>query len=269
MLILARAGGNHILGRIAHLDLGRFKVGGLKLGVAVVQPPRLEPGEERDQGRNGIGGAMGIGDMALLAFDLYPDIDAAPASDLDHVAQFRRRGWLADETVIDTLAFFFQKLDHGARAVHGLAFLVARDQEGQGARHLPLGQNLRTGADPGGDGAFHVHRAPAPDHVFGDFRAKGIPGPGRRIAHRHDIRVTGETEVGAARPQPGVQIFNFAELQTATGKAQRRKRSLDRVHRPGVPGRDGGGADQVSRQGDRVNQAFRRHDRAIGYGCAL
>lgn len=67
--------------------------------------------------------------MTLHALDHHPPRQGAAAAVADGVAKNQRRGGLADDGVVDLLAFGFQPLDHAAGAIDGRAFLVAGDQQ--------------------------------------------------------------------------------------------------------------------------------------------
>jgi hypothetical protein len=191
--------------------------------------------------------------VALHPLDPDPDIDGAPAADLDHVPEALGAGRLADDAVVDDLALGHQGLDHPLGAVEGHALLVAGDEEGQGARHRALGQGRSGGGGEGGDGALHVHGAPADQHPVDDVGGEGLAAPGGGVAHRHHVGVAGEAEVGPGRPDPGVEVLDLAEPHPAADKAQARQDLLDHIHGPGVGGGDGRTADQLAGQLDGVD----------------
>ena len=200
--------------------------------------------------------------MALFALDGDPGVQRAAPPDLDHVAQLLRRGGFADNAGVDDLALGRQGLDHPFGAVQRRAFLVAGDQEGEGAGGFTVRQHLGNGGDPGGDPALHVHRAATVQDAVPDLGVEGLGGPLIRGAGRDHIRMAGETQVGRGGPAPGVQILDprmdaFAarslEGQAAAGEAQGRQMPFQHIHRPLVGGRDGGNADQVAGQFDRID----------------
>ena len=78
--------------------------------------------------RDGIVGALRIGDMALCAVnDQFACERSAPA-DLDRIAERARIRRLADEAMIEMFALFSGPLQQFHRAVDRGAFLIAGDQ---------------------------------------------------------------------------------------------------------------------------------------------
>ena len=74
--------------------------------------------------------------------------------------------------------------------------------------------------------------------------------------------MAGETQVGRGGPATGVQVLDprmdalparSLEGQAAAGEAQRRQMPFQHIHRPFVGGGDGGDADQVAGQFDRID----------------
>jgi hypothetical protein len=253
-----RLAGNDVGRRIADVDGGDLEVRRLEALVAVVQHARLQPGQQVDQHRHRIGRPVGIGDVALHALDRDPAVDAAAPADLDHVAQPRRAGRLADDAVVDDLALGGQRLDHPFGAVEGHAFLVAGDQETQRALRFTVGQIGGHGGDEGGDAALHVDRAAADQDAIGEGGLERRAGPGALVAHGHHIGVAGETEVGAGGSTPGVEVLDLAELHPAAGEADPFQGLLDDIHRAEVGRGDRRTADQVAGEVENVDHGQSR-----------
>ena len=246
-------GRDQVGGRIAHVHRGDLQVRGLEVGVAFIQHPRLKRRQQADQDRHGIGCPVRVGHMPLDPLDPDADIDRAPATDLDHVAKALGAGRLADDTVVEDLALGPQGLDHPLGAVEGHALLVAGDQEGQGARHRPLGQGRGRRGGEGGDGALHVHGPAADQHAINNVGGEGLAAPGGHIAHRHHIGVAREAEVGPGGPDPGVKVLDLAKPHPAAGKAEARQDLLDHIHGPGVGRGHRRAPDQLPGQFDGVD----------------
>ncbi|MNT44039.1 hypothetical protein D3C72_1805400 [compost metagenome] len=175
------------------------------------------------------------------------------------------RGRLADHAGVDDLALGHQGLDHALGAVQGRAFLVAGDQEGEGAGHVAFRQDPRDGGDPGGDAALHVHGAASVQDAVAGLALERGGGPGGDVAGRHHVGVAGEAEVGRGRAAPGVEVLDAGvmthagrplEHHAAAGEAQPGQGAFQHVHRPFVGGGDGGNADQVAGQFDRINDGM-------------
>ena len=75
-----------------------------------------------------------IGDMTLHALHGQPAAERTAPSDLDGVADALLAGRLAHDAPVDPLAALPEHLDHALGAIDRGAFLVAGDQERDGAR---------------------------------------------------------------------------------------------------------------------------------------
>src|SRR5690606_23727820 len=82
---------------------------------------------------NGIAGQVRVGDMALLATDEQTRIQRAAPAILHHVADQFGTGGFADDAPVDLLATLSERLHHPYGTVHCRPFLIAGDQEGDGA----------------------------------------------------------------------------------------------------------------------------------------
>ena len=246
--------GRNQIGRcVADIERGQFEVGRLEGLIACVEFVIRETGDQPGQHRDRIGGPVRIGNVALFAVDGDPGVERAAPPDLDHVAQRMLRRRLADDAGVDDLALGHQGLDHTFGAVQGRAFLVAGDQEGQAARDLALGQNMRHRRDPGGDAALHVDRAATVEDPVLHLGLERARGPGLGRAGRHHIGMARETEVRRRSPAPGVEVLDVLEGHAPAMEAQRGQGALQHIHRPLVGGGDRGPSDQVAGQGDRID----------------
>ena len=154
--------------------------------------PAGAPGCRRDAGRR-----RGPARRATVE----PAGHAAAPADLDHVAERRRDGRLADQAGVEHLAVLPQPVQHLAGAVDRGAFLVAGDQQADRAGEVvaALGQEALGRGDEGGDrrpscrprrGRTARRRAPR--------AANGSTSSPRR-RRRHHVGMAGEAEIGAGR----------------------------------------------------------------------
>src|SRR5690349_1767644 len=79
--------GDDVGRRVADVEIRDLDVAWLKPGIPVVEHERVDLGKCRDQLGDRVVGKMGVGDMALLAGHLYPDVDRSTPADLYHVTQ--------------------------------------------------------------------------------------------------------------------------------------------------------------------------------------
>ena len=88
---------------------------------------------------------------------------AAATADLDHVAERRGRGRLADDAGVEHLAALAQPIEHLPGAVDRRGLLVAGDQQADRAGELVAARRQKPlgGGDKGGDRPLHVDRAAA------------------------------------------------------------------------------------------------------------
>ena len=163
---------------------------------------RVEFGDDSGEGADRIGGAVGIGDVALCPGHVDPHVDRTAPADLDGVAERGFAGGLADQDHVGTDAAFFEPVDDRDRAVARRAFLVAGDEQRERAVALRLGG----GRGEGGDGAFHVVGAAAGEQAVLDVRLERVGGPA--FAGGDDVEVAGEAEVRRARSANGDEVFN-------------------------------------------------------------
>src|SRR5664279_5176746 len=96
---------------------------------ATVERRGGQGGEQRHELWNGIVCPLGIGGMALAALDGKGAIERVAPADLDHVAKCVLARGLADDAMIEALAFLIRPAQKLFRAIDGGAFLIAGDEE--------------------------------------------------------------------------------------------------------------------------------------------
>jgi hypothetical protein len=115
---------------------------------------RIERGDHASEGRDGVGCAVRVGDMALHARNLDPHVDRTAPSYFDGVSEAVDRGWLADQDHVRPYLPFVQPVDDPRRAVSGEPFLVSGDHQGEGAF---AGFEAGESRDISGDRALRCH----------------------------------------------------------------------------------------------------------------
>ena len=138
--------------------------------------------------------------MALAAVDCEPSIQRAAPAVLDRVAERADACRLADDAMVEKLTPRQRPVEELDRAVDRRAFLVAGDEKAERSGKRPLGDEAQGGGHSGGDAAFHVARAAAPELAVGDLGRERIEPPAFNIAGRHDVGVAGEGEIGTPAP---------------------------------------------------------------------
>ncbi|MNN21554.1 hypothetical protein D3C81_1348810 [compost metagenome] len=183
---------------------------------------------------------------------------AAPAV-LDHVAEGVHRGRLANHAVVQPLAARLEGLHHLHRAVMRRAFLVAGDQEGDGAGvGRMLGHEFLHGDHEAGDGGLHVRRAPAVELAVAVGGLERVRLPLVHRAGRHHVGMAGEGQQLACRarraalhrPQVGHAEVVRAADEVFAYEAEGLQAGFQHGLAAFVSGRDGAAADQVFGQGE-------------------
>ena len=128
--------------------------------------------------------------MALHAADGEFAAHAATAAVFDHVAStFYRRGF-ANDAVIHLYTALFEQLANHYRAVDRRAFFVAGEQQGDGQRGVGLASHEFFHCHhKGGNGGFHIARAPAKQTAIAVRRGERVTAPLRQGAGGHHIGV--------------------------------------------------------------------------------
>ena len=263
-------GRNDIGDRIADVNGGDDGARRLEMLGAVVQRPVQDRRQHLHQALDRVVGQMRIGGVAAGAQNGEESGHRPPAADLDHIAQRFGIGRFADQAGIQDLALFGQPFEHPDRAVDGLAFLVAGDQQADGPRKavIPGFKKPRRGGGETGDRGFHVRRAAAVKPVALDLGGEGIDGPFVRVAHRHHVGVPGETEVGRLIADAGIEVLDLGRMvggkgQPVTGETELVERRLQDVHGAFVGRRHGRTADQGLGKVDGVHDTAQSRSRSL------
>ena len=140
-----------------------------------------------------------IGRVALLAEERQSPGQRTSPSVLDRVAEPFERGRLADDTMVEMLAFGGGPFEQLRRAVDGRAFFVAGDEEsspnprtGAFARRIVARQRER-GREP----ALHIAGAASVEHAIrSTSAANGSKRQRAAISRWNHIGVAGENEIG-------------------------------------------------------------------------
>ena len=87
----------------------RFDGGKASVPSSSIQ--RVELGDDPREGADRIGGAVGVGDVALRARDVDPHVDRSAPADLDGVAERGFAGRLADQDHVGADVALFEPVD--------------------------------------------------------------------------------------------------------------------------------------------------------------
>ena len=184
-------------------------------------------------------------------------IEAAPASDLDGLAEMIGVGRLANNHLIETFARRMQRFHQLDGAIDRRAFFIAGHQKGNGAgRRAILIEIMTGGGDEGGNRAFHVRRSASPKHAVFEIAGEGAARPAVFVADGDHIGVTGKGQNRCRASQPGIEIVDIAKRVARTDKPHWLQSSLQYVECGPAIGRDRLGADQLLGEGEGV-----RHDK--------
>ena len=105
---------------------------------ALVERHGEERIEKAQQPADRVVGEMRIGHVALLAVDGQPAGERAAPADLDHVAEPVRVRRFAEDAMVEALAARLRPIEQLHGAVDGRSFLVAGDEEADGAREVRI-----------------------------------------------------------------------------------------------------------------------------------
>ena len=178
-----------------------------------------------------------------------------------------RAGRFAHQAPANLFAARLQPFDDLDRAIDRHAFLVAGDQEGEGAARLRMsGEKAFAGGDHRRQTAFHVRRAASVEITVADFRGERRRLPLLQWTGRHDVGVAGEGEQRFAVAIPRPEIGYRAEAQPFHPEAERFQPGDQDFLTAGVLGRDRGPADQVE---GKVQGSGHDFDRGLGSTAAL
>ncbi len=218
--------------------------------------------EHADQTRDGVLGKMRIGGVALAARHADRAGQAAAPADLHGVAEARHRGRFADQRGVEAVAFAKRPVDELDCAVDRRAFLVAGDEQRQGAdRFAPRSQELRCRGEERGDAALHVDRPAAVEVAVGDLSAKGRMAPALGIAGRHDVGVAGKDQMRRPRADRGKQILDVGgarvrKHQSLRLKPGRSENIGEQVQRAALGRRHRGAGDEGLEAGNGVDEGL-------------
>ena len=169
--------------------------GGREKVVALVPLHRHQLGQRRGQGVDGVFGEMGVGDVALDAFDDQFAAERATPPVFNHVTRALHRGGFTNDAVVQHLAAFLQGLADDHRAVVGRAFLVAGKQQGDGELGVGVGgQQFFHRHHKGGDRGLHVTRAAPIQTAIAVGGSERVAVPLVERARGHHIGVTDKNE---------------------------------------------------------------------------
>src|SRR5690606_7007 len=148
------------------------------------------------------------------------------------------------------LAAFAQRLDHSAGAMHRRAFLIAGDQEGDGAAMLwMVGDKALDRHDHARQAALHVGGAAPAEHAVGvDARGEGIVLPALHRAGRYHVGVAGEAEHRALAAAHRPEVVDLAETHRLDLEAGGGQTAHHQLLTALVGGRHRGTVDQLAGQ---------------------
>ena len=216
-------------------------------------------------------GQVRVGDVALDAMHREVGVEAAPAADLDHVAERLGVGRLADDAGIGNLARRGQRRQHLLGAVDRRPLLVAGDEETDRAAEIrpAVGEEGRDRGREGGDRALHVRGAAPPYPAVALVPGEGIEAPGVGLADRDHVGVAGEAEMRPPLADAGEEIVDVGRARLGEGhppgaEAQPLELAAQRVEHPRLDRGHAGAADERLRQRDRVEGEVHRINRAAG-----
>ena len=160
---------------------------------------------------------------------------------------------------VERLAARLDPVEHLHGAVDGGAFLVAGDQERDGALRAAAVRRevAERGRDEAGDAALHIDGAAAVEDAVANFTGERRHGPGFEIARRHDIGVSGEAEMRAARANARVEVLHirrtgFRERHAVHGETAPLQHAGEILQRAAFGRRHRRTADQVAGDRERV-----------------
>ena len=144
-----------------------------------------------------------------------------------------RTGWLADETGVDRLPTLLEPIEHLARAIDGIAFLVPGDQQADRSGEVQprLTEKALRRRDEGGNCSLHVDGAASAQRAIPQAGRERIEGPGFDSSGRHHIGMAGETQIGAAIAHAGIEVMDIAKDQVVTVEPQLLQCRCDEVER--------------------------------------
>ena len=243
--------GDDVGGARAGVQVAHLPGGGGKAVVACVPLRGGQLGQGGGQLVQGVAGQVGVGNVALHAAHGQAPGKRTPAAVFDHVARALHGGGFAHDAPVKPLAARLKLAAGGHGAVGGGAFFVAGEQQGHVQRRLRLcPEKFFGGDDEGGDGAFHVARAPGVELAAAHLRLerRAAPALGRAGGHHVGVARKNQRACGQGGGAPGPEVAHAraggAAAHVFADKAQRFDALADEVHAARVIGRDGGAREQ-------------------------
>ena len=226
--------------------------GGWEEGVALVPFGCREFGDRRGGQVDRVFGEVRVGDVALHALDRQLARERAASAVLDRVAEAGDGGRFADQAKIGAFPARLQRLGDRDSAVHGVAFLVRGEQEGDRAAVVGVfGDVGFGGGDEGSQRGFHVRRAAAVEQAVTDFGNKGVALPLLARAGRHDVGVAGKAEERRRGTATRPEVADAAAIDAFAAKADLAQAFGDEFEAAGILRGDRGTSDQRAGQGLR------------------
>ena len=230
-----------------------WKVVGWKCALPWSQTCAREFRQRRGQHVHRVLRQLRIGHVALHALHGEAAAVGTAAADLDRVADALLAGGLAHDAPVDARAARLEFLDHALGAVDRWAFLVAGDQEGNGARVLRvLGHEGLGGGQHGGEAALHVCRAAPVQPAVLHGGLEGLGAPFLQRAGGDHIGMAGEAQHRAAAAAGGPEILDTAEAHLLDREAGRCEAVPHQLLAAPVHRGHGGAGDQLLGQGQSV-----------------
>src|SRR5262245_32598930 len=162
--------------------------------------------------------------------------------------------------MVECLAALGRPLQQLHGAVHGDAFLVAGDQERDGALRRPTVRSevIERGSERAGDRALHIYRAAAVERAAYDLAGERRVAPFRLVARRNHVGVPGEDEVRARAADTGIEVFHrrragLGESDAMDLESRALQHALDQGERAAFGGCYRGAAQEIAGECDRVH----------------
>ena len=163
-----------------------------------------------------------------------PAQTATPAI-LDHIAKRIRVCRLANNTHIGNLIIRHRPFDHPHGAVDSITFFITGDQQTDRPANTAFDNSGGSGNERSNP-ALHIGSAAPEQRAVNNVTAKRVPRPGRGITNRHNICVTGKTDMwrsaAITRKQIVDAIIALAKGQARAGKPDGRQLCLEKVDCP-------------------------------------
>ncbi len=245
--------GDDVVGAGAGMDIGDLQTGGREILVALVPFQRAQLGQGRRQAMHGVVGQVRVGYMTLLAEHAQLAAEGPAPAVLDDIAEHLVAGGFAHQAPVNLFIARLQPFHHLDGTVHGGAFLVAGDEEGDGALVAGMsGHETLAGGHHGGQAALHVGGATTVEHAVAFRGHEGIGLPAFPWTRGHHVGVAGEGQQGRLFATPCPEVIDFTEAQPLDLKADGLQAPDHGLLAAGILRGDGGAGDQVLGEGEGV-----------------